>query len=187
MKPNKLLHPASVMLLIFASSANANENLPQAKPDKPVENAACVAPEYRQFDFWLGEWDVYGGTDGKRVLGHSRIELHASGCWLSEHWQSGSGPAHDGTSLNTWDAQYKVWRQFWVGADAGVLRLEGKFHEGVMTLEGQLPGENQQTQLQRITWIPNADGSVTQHWEISDDKGGSWQTSFLGIYRRVMK
>jgi len=56
-----------------------------------------------------------------------------------------------------------------------------------MTLEGQLPGENQQTQLQRITWIPNADGSVTQHWEISDDKGVSWQTSFLGIYRRVMK
>jgi len=182
MKANKLLHPVSMLLMMLASSANARES-----PDKTVENAACVAPEYRQFDFWLGEWDVYGGTDGKRVLGHSRIERHASGCWLSEHWQSGSGPAHDGTSLNTWDAQYKVWRQFWVGADAGVLRLEGKFHLGVMTMEGQLPGENQPIQLQRITWTPNTDGSVTQHWEISDDKGASWQTSFLGIYRRTMK
>ena len=28
------------------------------------------------------------------------------------------------------------------------------------------------------------DGSVHQHWQTSDDAGATWQTSFLGIYRR---
>ena len=39
-------------------------------------------------------------------------------------------------------------------------------------------------QWQRIRWTPQDDGSVQQHWQTSDDAGETWQTSFLGIYRR---
>ncbi len=32
-----------------------------------------------------------------------------------------------------------------------------------------------------ITWTPNADGSVRQHWETSED-GKTWKTAFDGLY-----
>jgi hypothetical protein len=143
---------------------------------------ACAGDETRQFDFWLGEWDVYGGADGARLVGHNRIERSGNGCWLSEHWQSTRGS--DGTSLNAWDAQFKVWRQFWVGADGVVLRLQGGLRDGAMVMTGDLPKADGGMQRQRISWTPKPDGSVVQLWEISDDDGKSWTTSFLGRYRR---
>ena len=33
----------------------------------------------------------------------------------------------------------RVWRQFWVGADGVVLRLEGGLQDGAMVLTGELP------------------------------------------------
>jgi hypothetical protein len=147
--------------------------------------AACDAPEYRQFDFWLGDWEVVGGPGSPaegQVQGQNRIEKIAAGCGLSEYWRSARGG--DGRSLNTWDANAKRWRQFWVGSDGTVLQLAGGLQEADMVLEGELPGANGAVQRQRIRWTPNADGSVTQRWDVSDDAGETWKVVFLGIYRR---
>jgi hypothetical protein len=141
---------------------------------------ACSTAAYRQFDFWLGDWVVHGGPDGGQLQGTSRIERSGNGCWLVEHWHSARGS--DGTSLNAWDAQYKVWRQFWTGADGVVLRLEGGLQDGAMVMVGELPRAQGGMQLQRIRWTPDADGSVEQRWETSDDAGASWQVAFLGRY-----
>ena len=73
----------------------------------------CTAPEHRQFDFWIGEWEVFAGPQGDRPVGSNRIERSENGCWLVEHWRGASG--NHGTSTNAWDAQYSVWRQFWIG------------------------------------------------------------------------
>jgi hypothetical protein len=142
----------------------------------------CTGDDHHQFDFWLGEWDVYGGADGSRLVGHNRIERSANGCWIQEHWRSARGG--DGTSLNAWDAQYRRWRQFWVGGDGVVLRLEGGLHDGAMVMTGELPQAEGGVQQQKISWTPQPDGSVIQHWEVSDD-GRSWTTSFRGVYRRT--
>jgi hypothetical protein len=142
--------------------------------------SACSAAEYRQFDFWLGDWVVQGGPKGDQLQGTSRIERSDNGCWLVEHWHSARGS--DGTSLNAWDAQYKVWRQFWTGADGVVLRLEGGLQAGAMVLTGELPRAGGGVQLQKIRWTPGDDGSVEQRWETSDDAGASWQVAFLGRY-----
>ena len=40
------------------------------------------------------------------------------------------------------------------------------------------------TSLNRITWTPNQDGTVRQHWENSRDEGATWQTVFDGLYTR---
>ena len=140
----------------------------------------CEGAEHRQFDFWLGEWDVHG-EDGQ-LLGTNRIERSGNGCWLVEHWRGVSG--NHGTSTNAWDAQYRVWRQFWVGGDGVVLRLEGAREGEAMVMRGELPDAKGGIQHQRITWTPQADGSVVQQWDTSDDAGASWQTSFRGSYRR---
>ena len=143
----------------------------------------CTAPEYRQFDFWLGEWTVMGGPKGDQLQGHNRIERSEDGCRIIEYWTGASG--FKGMSLNSWDAQYKVWRQFWVGGDGVVLRLEGGLQDGAMLLQGELPGANGGIQKQKISWTPKEDGSVIQRWETSDDDGKTWAISFLGVYRKT--
>ena len=142
----------------------------------------CTAPEHRQFDFWIGEWDVFGGPEGDRLVGNNTIERSENGCWLVERWRGASG--NHGTSTNAWDAQHRVWRQFWVGGDGVVLRLEGGLQDNAMVMSGELPKIEGGTQRQRIRWTPQDDGSVIQQWDTSDDDGANWSTSFRGVYRR---
>lgn len=148
----------------------------------PPSPPQCDSAEFRQFDFWAGEWEVRGTGDAAPLLGHNRIERSADGCRLLENWTSARGGS--GQSLNGWDRAHRVWRQFWVGGDGVVLRLEGGLRDGAMVMAGELPDGNGGVQHQRITWTPQADGSVQQHWETSDDAGASWTTTFLGVYRR---
>jgi hypothetical protein len=152
-----------------------------ATAQAPGPPAGCTASEHRQFDFWLGEWEVTGGPQLDRIVGRNRIVAAANGCALHEHWVSASG-GH-GMSLNVYEPARGQWTQFWIGADGAVLRLSGGLRGDAMVMEGELPGANGRVQRQRISWTPHPDGSVVQRWETSDDDGASWQASFVGIYR----
>ncbi len=154
-----------VLLILAASEAAA------ATP--------CSGAEHRQFDFWLGNWRVMGGRNGDQFQGKNRIERSKDGCRVVEYWSGAGGM--NGMSLNAWDANHRVWRQFWVGGDGVVLSLEGKLIDGVMLMEGELAAANGGVQRQRITWTPQAEGKVQQKWEVSDD-GQQWSISFLGLY-----
>lgn len=181
--------PPLMLSITLAAGVAAAPDQPQAPEAAPAAvptpaaapPPACAAAEHRQFDFWLGEWEVTRPDTGA-VLGHSHITAIAGGCALHEHWRSARGG--DGQSLNAFDRARGTWSQFWTGADGTVLRLEGGLRGDAMVLEGELPAANGGRQRQRITWTPADDGSVSQHWEVSDDEGQAWTTSFLGIYRR---
>lgn len=140
----------------------------------------CDAPEQRQFDFWIGHWDVFG-ADGK-AAGENLIEPIAGGCALLESWRGAGG--FSGKSLNSWDRHARRWRQHWVDSGGGLLRLEGALEGHRMVLAGQGPHPRQPdtTVHDRITWTPSDDGSVRQHWERSEDGGRSWKTVFDGRY-----
>ncbi|HEU0151788.1 MAG TPA: hypothetical protein VFQ84_00435 [Arenimonas sp.] len=177
----------SPLMLSFVLAAGATAAPAPATPPAPTpapaasSPPACTAAEHRQFDFWLGEWEVTRPDTGA-VLGHSQVTTIAGGCALHEHWRSARGG--DGQSLNAFDRARGTWSQFWTGVDGTVLRLEGGLRGNAMVLEGELPAANGGRQRQRITWTPADDGSVAQHWEVSNDDGQAWTTSFLGIYRR---
>src|ERR1700739_35981 len=48
--------------------------------------APCkYGPEYRQFDFWIGEWSVVTAK-GEMPAGDSRIELALGDCVIVENW-----------------------------------------------------------------------------------------------------
>lgn len=170
-----------------ALPAPAPASAPAAPASAPQQAAAvspaCSGPEHRQFDFWLGVWDVYGGADGSQRIGGNDIRRVASGCALAEHWTNARG--QDGRSLNAYDAAAGGWTQFWIGGDGVVLRLSGSLREdGAMAMEGTLADGKGGVQRQRIVWTPQADGSVTQRWDTSDDAGATWVTAFQGTYRR---
>ena len=140
---------------------------------------ACDAPEHRAFDFWLGEWQVRT-PDGK-LAGVNRISQEYGGCVLHERYDTGRG--YSGESLNIYDAGRKTWHQSWVDTSGTLLLLEGSLRNGNMVLEGQTVGTDAQTIRHRITWTPNADGSVRQLWESTDSKV-QWGTAFDGQYTR---
>jgi hypothetical protein len=56
-----------------------------------------------------------------------------------------------------------------------------------MILSGTLAAADGSGKVQhRISWTPNDDGSVRQHWESSTD-GEEWTTLFDGLYVRTVK
>jgi hypothetical protein len=142
----------------------------------------CSTPLHRQFDFWLGEWEVRD-KDGK-PQGENRISLVHGGCALLEEWRSARGST--GSSLNLYDASRKRWHQTWVDSSGGLLMLDGRFADGAMTLEGDAPDPKAREGVsrQRIRWTALPDGRVRQLWEGSSDGGQAWQVVFDGYYVR---
>ena len=151
-----------------------------AAPSKPP---ACASPEHRQFDFWVGTWDVFGPAG--RKVGTNRIELIADGCALLEQW-TGSGNV-TGKSLNIYDVTDGRWHQTWVDNGGTLLMLAGGLVDRsmVMSMSGPGPTDSKATVLQRITWTPAPDASVRQLWESSSDDGRTWTVVFDGRYVRA--
>ena len=146
---------------------------------QPALAAPCDAAPFREFDFWLGEWQVHT-PDGK-LAGTNRIEREYNGCVIHEHYTTGHG--YSGESLNSYDAPRKRWHQTWVDSAGTLLTLEGQLVDGKMVLEGQTVGHDGQVTRHRITWTPNANGSVRQLWE-STGANGAWGIAFDGAYTK---
>lgn len=147
--------------------------------DPAHAQSACTDPAYRQFDFWLGDWEV-SKPDGT-VVGQNSIEKTYGGCVLQERYSTAGG--YSGESLNTYDASRGLWHQTWVDNGGLLLLLDGRLVDGSMVLQSSGGTDGGAGKRHRITWTPNADGSVRQLWE-STDAAGEWSVAFDGLYRR---
>lgn len=164
----------SCAMLATIGAAAASAQQPQ-RPD-------CTAPEHRQFDFWVGEWDVTNPAG--QTAGTSRITRILKDCVLLEEW-SGAGGGR-GQSFNIYAREDGKWHQSWV-SDAGVLLLlEGGLRDGMMVLEGESKAPDGSPVMNRIAWslVDGDPDRVRQHWETSADAGVTWTTAFDGTYRR---
>ncbi len=162
---------AVTTILVFATIA----------PVYAQDTQPCTAPEYRQFDFWIGEWVVRNAD--RQVVGRNVIEKRFNGCVLHEHWTGARG--NTGESFNTWDARRGVWHQTWVDGSGTLLLLEGGLVDGAMVLGQTGTGRDGNPVTHRITWTPLEDGRVRQHWQASRDGGESWNAVFDGYYSKV--
>jgi len=149
-----------------------------AAPTPAAPPPACKTPEYRQFDFWVGEWDVFG-PKGKQV-GRSSIRLILGGCVVLENWKGSGGV--EGTSLNIYDSADAHWHQAWVDGSGTRLDLAGGLRGGAMVLSGVSAAPAGAKTTERITWTPLEGGKVRQLWEQSSDGGTTWTVAFDGTY-----
>jgi hypothetical protein len=155
-------------LLPLAAGPALAAQAPAAPPADP-----CAGPQYHQFDFWAGQWDVYG-ANGKQVA-NSLIEK-VYGCGIRENWMPFQGAG--GGSLNIYVPGAKHWEQFWIDSGGTRALFVGGLKGKDMVIEGEWGGP-----LVRITYTPNADGSVRQFGVQSTDGGKSWASSFDLLYR----
>jgi len=134
--------------------------------------------EAKQFDFWIGEWDVFD-SHGNQV-GSNSIRKELGGCMLVEHW-SGNGGS-EGKSINFYDAAQERWEETWIDKGGGIIRMVGMMKGGAMVLEGNHLYRDGRRELIRGTWTLLEDGRVRQLFEQSRNGGESWYTWFEGYY-----
>jgi tetratricopeptide (TPR) repeat protein len=142
----------------------------------------CNTEHYRDFDFWLGKWDVTpAGLPS--ATAKSSITSVQGGCAVLEEYQTQSG--FSGMSINFYDSTTEMWHQSWMGNGGGAVHLQGNLIDGAMVLsDADLLVSEKAGTINRVTWSLLDDGRVRQHWESSSDKGETWTTSFDGYYKR---
>jgi tetratricopeptide (TPR) repeat protein len=165
----------------FASlRADARYQKILAQVDKNA-NPCRDAAESRQFDFWIGEWDVTN-TQGQPA-GFSSIQLILGSCVIFENWTS-IGVGYAGKSLNIFNVPRKKWQQYWVDSTGSVTFFEGGWEGSYLRLTGKNAPRTGPVALNRMTFTPLAPDKVRQHGESSADGGKTWATSYDLIYNR---
>lgn len=141
----------------------------------------CDREIFRQFDFWVGQWEVK--DQNGQMAGRNEITAEQGGCVILERWRSASG--RTGMSMNYYEPRSRRWKQHWVSPEL-ILEMSGGLEGSSMILEGpmQYLGQDRTTTL-RGTWTPLPDGRVRQHFVESKDGGKTWEEWFDGYYSRV--
>lgn len=137
--------------------------------------------EARQFDFWIGEWDVKN-TQGQPA-GKSKIELLLGDCVIFENWTSALPNVYSGKSFNLHNSVTKKWMQTWVDDKGAVIEfIDGEYKDNKLTFITKPDPQNQITRL--IFYNLNPD-LVRQQFEVTSDNGKTWTTTTDLYYNRV--
>jgi hypothetical protein len=145
------------------------------------QKAPCDTPKHQEFDFWVGDWNVYSAKG--ELIGINKILKMQSNCVMQENWESRKSP-NKGTSYNYVDVTDNTWNQVWIDNSGYSLVLQGNLKGKSMVLKSELVKGKQGDYYNRVTWTPNSDGSVTQLWEYISPEGKVIQEAFRGIYKK---
>jgi hypothetical protein len=141
-------------------------------------NPCKASPNFRQFDFWIGEWDaknVQGVT-----VGSSSIQLILGQCVIFENWTT---PVSSGKSFNIFDTRDNKWHQNWVDDRGTYAHYIGELKDGKMVYVSDTVKNGVKT-LAKMTFSKLPGGDVRQFGESSADDGKTWTTTFDFTYVR---
>lgn len=147
--------------------------------DSP-KTAPCADSQHHQFDFWIGDWDVFDTDNPAKLVARVRVDRILDGCVLREDYQDTEG--HKGQSFSIYDAARKSWHQSWVTNRGQVLQLDGGLQAGDMALSAtELTTDGKEKQIRGV-WKPVADG-VRETAVTSLDGGKHWEAWFDLMFR----
>ena len=144
--------------------------------------APCQSHQrFREFDFWVGDWEVRG-ADGT-IQGENTISAEERGCVLVERWRGVQGST--GLSINYLDRVTDEWVPSRHAASGYQINIRGGMTDDGMLLRGTIHyiGTGQTAPFRGL-WTPLPDGRVRQYFEQSNDDGETWQPWFEGFYAR---
>jgi hypothetical protein len=144
-------------------------------PASTKPSPGCNVTEYRQLDFWLGDWDTFDSDDTTTSVARAHVDLIAAGCAVHELYEQTDGLIGD--SILSFDPGRKLWQQTWVTNYGSLMVISGRFKEGVLTLDGTMHFGNGKSLQQRITWKASG-GGVRESSVTSKDGGKTWDPAF---------
>jgi hypothetical protein len=167
-----------------AENPSTNLQLPAlVEPVKP-----CSEPEYRQFDFWVGDWELSWPasetSEGKPGRGMNRIAQALDDCVIVENFNGKPGLDLRGMSVSTFNKRTGKWQQTWVDSAGGYLDFIGEFQDGQMVLVREAVVSPTRKFLQRMVWKNIQRDSLDWSWERSDDGGETWKVLWPIHYMR---
>jgi hypothetical protein len=142
-----------------------------------VEDRAVRTPEGRQFDFWLGCWELRWEPDGQGV---NRIVSILDDQVILERFDGRPSIPLTGMSVTVHDQAAGVWRQTWVDSDGQYLDFTGGIEgERMILTRRRADGRHQ-----RMVWSDITPETLHWSWEHSDDDRRSWTVGWAIDYRR---
>lgn len=181
----------SIVLLSLVVVSSLDSVAQSTSKSDSVKAFPCLTnAQARQFDFWLGDWDVYNrGTT--TLVGKSKIENASGGCMVLENWTAIGGPMHNGKSMNFVDPESNKWIQVWVGSSGinnqNITRFyDGEYKDGAMRFVFDRVTKGQKI-IGRFIFFNEGPNQVRQFNEQSADGGKTWTTSYDFTYKRVGK
>lgn len=150
---------------------------------KPCE----INPKYNEFDFWIGEWEVFGKNE--KLAGISKISKILDNCIILEEWTSVTNPkngqSYAGKSFNTYNSSSNQWQQTWVDNSGFTTEfLNGKFENNSMQFISRPLKINGKESIRRLTFYKLETGNVRQLGEISVDGGVTFTIEYDLIYKK---
>ncbi|MEP7029132.1 MAG: hypothetical protein ABI960_11090 [Candidatus Eisenbacteria bacterium] len=185
MRPVGLL--ASAILLV---------TLPGGAVGAPAPTPPCQDPPFRQFDFWVGTWDLVShspvagkdewGVDPGTPVDH--VEAVLDGCGLLQRWEgvpdSTTALPFRGMSLSKWEPTIGKWRQVWIDNQGPMLVFKGEFKDGRMELYTDPVSKDGKTIVMRQVFGDITKGAMSWSWERSEDGGASFKPVWKLDYKR---
>jgi len=174
----------NITLITFIALWSAT---PAFSQEQPAENQAPPKPpcesseKFSDFDFWLGDWNVYSNDENRQLQGTNSVTKHHNNCLIIENWTNLQGGT--GSSMNYYDPVEDQWRQLWVAGGYSIDYTGALNETGSMVLSGKINYyKSGKSQAFKGTWTPNADGSVRQLFEQQDPESQEWSVWFDGLY-----
>jgi hypothetical protein len=171
--------------LLFLLLAACAKPLPAESP-----STSCTAAEYRQLDFWIGDWDLVvrarptPGAPWAEAKGLQHVESILGGCAISERFRAdGPGAPWAGRSYSMWQPALKAWRQTWVDDSGSYLAFTGGVDGDVMTLVGEPRDQDGHHIQMRMVFLDVTARSLRWEWQRQTD-GGAWDPQMIIEYRR---
>jgi hypothetical protein len=164
-----------VLIVAAAATARTRSGIGVRPP------AACAAAEFRQFDFFAGDWDTYDVTDSTKIVARNRATVILDGCVLHEVYHQTDGLV--GESFSLYDASRGGWHQSWVTNRGALLLLDGRLDGDRMVLTGTEKAKDGTSSLLRGIWRREGPG-VRETAERSIDGGKTWKPVFDIRFRK---
>ena len=166
-----------LLLLTFFAAAALAQQPPQY---------GCSAPESKQLDFWVGEWDLTYKAGNAEGRSRNRITKTLDGCAILEEFSGPPGTKLEGRSYSAFDRATKRWKQTWVDNTASYLDFTGgPLPDGRMHFAREAVAPDGKRFRQRMVWDEVKADSMKWLWQRSDEEGASWKTTWEIEYRRA--
>jgi hypothetical protein len=144
----------------------------------------CSTEEYRQLDFWVGEWDaMWIDGDGVEQHGQNSISLDLDNCVVLENFNGNPGNALIGRSMSIYAARQGVWKQVWMDNQGGYLPFSGGPDEGGFHFT--LERASEAAPHLRMIFRNITDDEFDWHWQNSQDGGETWADQWHISYTRT--
>jgi tetratricopeptide (TPR) repeat protein len=141
---------------------------------------ADVVPEARQFDFWVGEWEVFN-LQGIQS-GINKIERILGDCVILENWTDRFGS--QGKSFNKYNREKKRWEQYWVDEQGSTIHFWGQLEGKNMVFHAEAPQPDGKMGERKLVFYNLGPNKLRQFSQITADGGKTWSTEYDLTYIR---